>query len=248
MNQLNSVLLGVNIDHVATLRQARGTTTYPDPVQAAIWAEAGGADGITLHLREDRRHIQDRDVLLIKEILSTRMNLEMAVTEEMLLFAERLKPAYCCFVPEKREELTTEGGLNVLENKAKIKAACERLLAVGIEVSLFIDPDLKQIEAASQCGAGIVEIHTGHYALAQRKEIQQQEWLRVVKSVEFGLATGLTVNAGHGLNYQNVQAISAIKGICELNIGHSIVSQAVFCGMQEAVRIMKHLINNSITA
>lgn len=247
MNHLNSVLLGVNIDHVATLRQARGGI-YPDPVQAAIWAEAGGADGITVHLREDRRHIQDRDVLLLKEILSTRLNLEMAVTEEILAFAERLKPAYCCFVPERREELTTEGGLNVLENIPKIKAACERLIEAGIEVSLFIDPDLKQIEAAIQCGAGIIEIHTGHYALAEDEKIQQQEWQRIVNSVEQGIALGLQVNAGHGLNYQNVQAIAAIKGMRELNIGHSIVSQAVFCGMQEAVRTMKHLIENSLKA
>ena len=243
MNLLNTVLLGVNIDHVATLRQAR-KGTYPDPVSAAVFAEAGGADGITLHLREDRRHIQDRDVLLIKEILSTRMNLEMAVTEEMLRFAERVKPAYCCLVPERREELTTEGGLNVLGEIPKIKDACERLKAAGIDVSLFIDPDPKQIEAARECKADIIELHTGCYASAEKKTLQY-EWQRIVDGVELGVSLGLQVNAGHGLHYQNVQPIAAIPGISELMIGHSIISQALFFGIEVAVRRMKELIEKA---
>lgn len=238
------VLLGVNIDHVATLRQARHTS-YPDPVDAAIAAEAGGADGITLHLREDRRHIQERDVWKIKEVLSTRMNLEMAVTEPMLALAEQIKPTYCCLVPERREELTTEGGLNVLADIPKIKAACQRLREAGIAVSLFIDPDAAQIEAAKACHADLVELHTGHYALAKLPDVQQNAWQRIVDAVELATTLGFTVNAGHGLHYQNVQKIAKIKSIYELNIGHSIVSYALFCGLTEAVRKMRNALNEA---
>jgi pyridoxine 5-phosphate synthase len=241
-----TVLLGVNIDHVATLRQARGTP-YPDPVQAAIWAEAGGADGITLHLREDRRHIQARDVRLIKEVLTTRMNLEIANTEAMVEFAETIKPAYVCFVPEKREELTTEGGLNVMAEISKLTTACMRLQKLGIEVSLFVDPQIEQIKAAHQCGAHFIEIHTGHYANATTKQEKQVALQRISEAVKFGCSLGLQVNAGHGLHYHNVQAIAAISGIYELNIGHSIVSQAVFLGMQAAVRQMKNLIEKAVS-
>ena len=245
MSPLKSVLLGVNIDHIATLRQARGTR-YPDPVQAAILAEAGGADSITVHLREDRRHIQERDVHLIKEVLATRMNLEMASTEEMLRFAENIKPAYVCLVPEKREELTTEGGLNVLADITKLTAACARLQKLDIEVSLFVDPQFEQIEAAHKCGDHIIEIHTGHYANATTKHTQKEELKRISEATCLGISLGLQVNAGHGLHYQNVQAIAAIPGMCELNIGHSIISQAVFMGMQAAVRHMKDLIQMAL--
>lgn len=237
-------LLGVNIDHIATLRQARGTH-YPDPVKAAILAEAGGADGITVHLREDRRHIQERDVYLIKEVLETRLNLEMAVTENMLTFAEKLKPFYACFVPEKREELTTEGGLDITSDLSKFQTACSRLQKAGIEVSLFIDPEPKQIEAAHQCGAKIIEIHTGHYANATNKNTEKQALKRVIEATELGISLGLQVNAGHGLHYRNVQAIAQIPGMYELNIGHSIVSQSVFCGLQTAVQTMKRLIEQA---
>jgi pyridoxine 5-phosphate synthase len=235
------VLLGVNIDHIATLRQARGTR-YPDPVYAALQAEEAGADGITLHLREDRRHIQDRDVYTLAGMLNTRMNLEMAVTEEMIAIAEKVKPAAVCLVPEKREELTTEGGLDVIGNEANIKAACERLSAVGSEVSLFIDADEKQIEAAVRCGAPVIEIHTGHYAEAQTPEQEQQELIRITKGVEFALGLGLIVNAGHGLHYHNTEAIAAIEGINELNIGHAIIAHAAFVGLKQAVKEMRDLI------
>jgi pyridoxine 5-phosphate synthase len=237
-------LLGVNIDHIATLRQARGTH-YPDPVKAALLAEAGGADGITVHLREDRRHIQERDVYLIKEALETRLNLEMAVTKDMLAFAEKLKPFYACFVPEKREELTTEGGLDVASDPSKFREACSRLQKAGIEVSLFIDPEPKQIEAAQQCGATIIEIHTGHYADAADKNTEKQALKRIIEATELGISLGLQVNAGHGLHYHNVQAIAQIPGMCELNIGHSIVSESVFCGLETAVRTMKCLIEKA---
>ena len=241
---MNTVLLGVNVDHIATIRQARGTT-YPDPVQAAILAEAGGADGITVHLREDRRHIQERDVLLMKEILATRLNLEMAVTDEMIIFAKKVKPTYVCLVPEKREELTTEGGLNILADSKKIKSACENLQSVGIEVSLFVDPEREQIEAAKNCGADIVEIHTGHYADATDKQLQQKELERILQAVKLAISLRLQANAGHGLHYYNVQSIAKIAGINELNIGHSIISQALFCGIEEAVRKMKILIEKA---
>ncbi|NOX76682.1 MAG: pyridoxine 5'-phosphate synthase, partial [Gammaproteobacteria bacterium] len=213
-----SILLGVNIDHIATLRQARGTR-YPDPVQAAIEAEQAGADAITVHLREDRRHIQDRDVEMLKDILQTRMNLEMAVTDEMLAIAERLHPADCCLVPERREELTTEGGLDVAGQQPRMQLACARLAQAGVRVSLFIDADPKQIEAAVAVGAPVIEIHTGHFADAETPAERQSQLARIVQAVEHGNALGLQVNAGHGLHYHNVDAVAAIPGVRELNIG-----------------------------
>ncbi|MBK9131483.1 MAG: pyridoxine 5'-phosphate synthase [Gammaproteobacteria bacterium] len=234
------ILLGVNIDHVATLRQSRGTR-YPDPVQAAIEAEQAGADSVTLHLREDRRHIQERDVEMLRDILQTRMNLEMAVTAEMLAYAERIRPHNCCLVPERRAELTTEGGLDVAGQEAKIKDACERLAAAGCVVSLFVDAELAQIEAAARAGAPAIEIHTGHYADAADPRAVEEELERIRRAVEAGLAAGLQVNAGHGLHYHNVAPIAAIPGIRELNIGHAIVARALFTGLGEAVREMKRL-------
>jgi len=242
MNQ--PILLGVNIDHIATLRQARGTK-YPDPVYAASIAEEAGADGITVHLREDRRHIQDRDIFILKDTLTTRMNFEMAVTEEMVSIAEQVKPAHCCLVPEKREELTTEGGLDVLGNEAHIAEAVKRLAAAGVEVSLFIDPEPAQLEAAVRCGALVVELHTGAYAEAEDPEVVQSELERIQKATEFGLSQGLMINAGHGLHYHNVQPIAAIPGMNELNIGHAIIARAVFSGLAEAVREMKRLIREA---
>ncbi len=239
----DSLRLGVNIDHVATLRQAR-LTRYPDPVQAALVAEEAGADAITLHLREDRRHIQERDVRLIREVLLTRMNLEMAVTEEMLAIAEALRPEDCCLVPERREELTTEGGLDVAGQTDRLRDACARLAEAGVRVSLFIDADPRQIEAAVEVGAPVIEIHTGHYADA-RGAAREAEYRKVVEAVERGLDLGLQVNAGHGLNYQNVGPIAAIPGIRELNIGHAIVARAVFTGLFEAVREMKRLMREA---
>jgi len=233
------ILLGVNIDHVATLRQARGTR-YPDPVQAALLAEEAGADGITIHLREDRRHIQERDVRLLAETLNTRMNLEMAVTDEMLALAEAVRPAHVCLVPEKREELTTEGGLDVAGSLAGVSEACRRLAAAGSEVSLFIDPDLTQIEAAVKAGAPVIELHTGAYAEATG-EMARREYARLCRAAEQALELGLTVNAGHGLHYHNVEAVAAIPGINELNIGHAIVARALFVGLKEAVAEMKRL-------
>jgi len=244
MKTTNRVLLGVNVDHIATLRQARGTR-YPDPVYGALQAEEAGADGITLHLREDRRHIQDRDVYVLKDMLNTRMNLEMAVTEEMIAIAEDVKPAAVCLVPEKREELTTEGGLDVIGNEANIQSACERLAAVGSEVSLFIDPNEKQIEAAKRCGAPVIEIHTGHYAEVTDPEEQKQELIRITKATEFALGLGLIVNAGHGLHYHNTEAIAAIKGINELNIGHAIMAHSMFVGLKTAVKEMRDLIDRA---
>ena len=234
------ILLGVNIDHIATVRQARGID-YPDPVQAAIEAEQAGADGITLHLREDRRHIQDRDVRALRGILQTRMNLEMAVTEEMLVIAEEVKPQAVCLVPEKREELTTEGGLNVAGQLSSVKSACERLAKAGAEVSLFIDPDSQQIDAAVAVGAPVIELHTGAYAEAETVEQYQFELNRLRQAAEYALAKGLIVNAGHGLNYQNVEPVAAIPGINELNIGHSIIARALFTGLKDAVKDMKAL-------
>lgn len=236
----NEIHLGVNIDHVATLRQARGTR-YPDPVQAAIEVEQAGADSITVHLREDRRHIQERDVELLKDILLTRMNLEMAVTDAMLSFAERIAPADCCLVPERREELTTEGGLDVVSQQARIQDACARLAGAGSRVSLFIDADPAQIEASAACGAPCIEIHTGHYADLPAGPQREAEYKRIVQAVEIGGRCGLTVHAGHGLNYQNVHAIAALAPIRELNIGHAIIARALFTGMQAAVREMKAL-------
>ena len=238
------VLLGVNIDHIATLRQARGTR-YPDPVYGALVAEEAGADGITLHLREDRRHIQDRDVFMLRDMLNTRMNLEMAVTNEMISIAEQVKPHAVCLVPEKREELTTEGGLNVIANEASIKDACDRLAKIGSEVSLFIDADEKQMDAAVRCGAPVIEIHTGHYADAQTEVEQAQQLEKIKQGVAYGLSKGLIVNAGHGLHYHNTQAIAAIAGINELNIGHSMMAHAMFVGVKQAVKEMRELIDTA---
>ncbi|WP_257295695.1 pyridoxine 5'-phosphate synthase [Endozoicomonas sp. YOMI1] len=234
------ILLGVNIDHIATIRQARGIR-YPDPVQAAIEAEEAGADGITLHLREDRRHIQDHDVYRIRDVLQTRMNLEMAVTDEMVGIAEKLKPEHVCMVPEKREEVTTEGGLDVKGLFDSVAPACDRLGKQGIEVSLFIDPDMDQIEAAVRAGAPAIELHTGAYAEASTAKAIQDELDRLRNAVVFGLEQGLIVNAGHGLNYQNVEPVALIAGINELNIGHSIIARALFTGLKPAVRDIKAL-------
>ena len=238
------IKLGVNIDHVATLRQVRGTR-YPDPIQAAREAEQAGADSITLHLREDRRHIQDRDVEMLRHLLQTRMNLEMAVTDEIVAFACRLRPQDCCLVPERRQELTTEGGLDVVGGFKKISASCVRLAGAGVRVSLFVDADPDQIEAAAKTGAPAIEIHTGRYADAETDEAQRQELVRIEQAVQQGLELKLLVNAGHGLNYHNVQAIAAIPGISDLNIGHAIIARALFTGMQEAVREMKRLMNEA---
>jgi pyridoxine 5-phosphate synthase len=240
----SEILLGVNIDHVATLRQARGTR-YPDPVQAAIEAEQSGADSITLHLREDRRHIQERDVSLLNEILQTRMNLEMAVTEEMLAIAERLQPADCCLVPERREELTTEGGLDVAGQLPRIREACARLAAAGVRVSLFIDADARQVDAAAASRAPCIEIHTGHYADAITGELRDAEYARILESAGLAAAAGLRVHAGHGLHYHNVRAIAAIPQIRELNIGHAIIARALFCGLGNAVADMKRLMQEA---
>ena len=238
------IKLGVNIDHVATLRQARGTR-YPDPVQAAIEAEQAGADAITLHLREDRRHIQERDVEQLKSILQTRMNLEMAVTEEMIAYALRVLPEECCLVPERRQELTTEGGLDVVTHQKKISAACARLADAGVRASLFVDADTRQIEAVAQSGAPVIEIHTGSYADTLNADARSEELARIELAVQQGLDLGLQVNAGHGLSYHNVQAIAAIPGIAELNIGHAIVARALFSGLQESVREMKRLMREA---
>ena len=236
----DSILLGVNIDHIATLRQARGTR-YPDPIQAAIESEQAGADSITLHLREDRRHIQDRDVEMLKDILQTRMNLEMAVTDEMLDIACKLQPADCCLVPERREELTTEGGLEVAGQLDRLRDACARLADAGVRVSLFIDADPLQVEAAKQVGAPCIEIHTGHFADAVTAESKAAEFERIRAAVDQGNAIGLQVNAGHGLHYHNVGAIAALPAIRELNIGHAIVARALFVGLGNAVGEMKRL-------
>jgi pyridoxine 5-phosphate synthase len=234
------IRLGVNIDHIATLRQARGTP-YPDPAQAALEAEQAGADAITVHLREDRRHIQDRDVELIRRTIATRLNLEMAVTDEMVEIARRIRPHDCCLVPERRAELTTEGGLDIVAHRKRITDVCVRLADAGIRVSLFIDADPAQIEAAAKTGAPAIEIHTGHYADAATDEERFAELARIEQAVNQGLDLKRRVNAGHGLNYHNVQAIAAIPGLSELNIGHAIVARAVFTGVQEAVREMKRL-------
>ena len=234
------IRLGVNIDHVATLRQARGTP-YPSPVQAALMAENAGADSITLHLREDRRHIQDADVYILRHILQTKMNLEMAITDEMLDIAREVAPQDACLVPERREELTTEGGLDVAGQFEKARAACEILGEAGVRVSLFIDPDIHQLEAAKSAGAPVVEIHTGRFADAEDDTVAAKELARIVAAVEKGRAMGLAVNAGHGLNYHNVQAVAGIPGVEELNIGHAIVARAIFSGWENAVREMKRL-------
>jgi pyridoxine 5-phosphate synthase len=233
------IALGVNIDHVATLRQAR-RIDYPDPVHAALLAEQSGADSITLHLREDRRHIQDHDVTLLRRLLQTRMNLEMAVTAEMIRIASEVRPQDCCLVPESREEVTTEGGLDVRAQEARIDDACRALAAAGVRVSLFIDPDTAQIEAARRVGAPVIELHTGTYANAAGAA-RAHELERVRSAAALGASLGLVVNAGHGLNYHNVEPIAAIREIVELNIGHAIIARAVFGGLPRAVREMKDL-------
>jgi pyridoxine 5-phosphate synthase len=234
-----SIALGVNIDHVATLRQAR-RGRYPDPVQAALLAEQSGADSITLHLREDRRHIQERDVTVLREALQTRMNLEMAVTDEMVSIARRVLPQDCCLVPESRAEITTEGGLDVAGQLARVGDACKALGSAGIRVSLFIDPEAAQIEAAQRVGAPVIELHTGAYAEA-RGAAQAREFERLRSGATLAASLGLTVNAGHGLNYHNVEPIAAIPDVVELNIGHAIVARAVFDGLAKAIRDMKDL-------
>ena len=237
---MTSISLGVNIDHVATVRQARGTR-YPSPVQAALMAETAGADCITLHLREDRRHIQDADVEVLRRLLTTRMNLESAVTAEMLAVTLQVRPQDVCLVPDRREERTTEGGLDVRGNLARIKEACAKLAAAQIRVSLFIAADRDQIDAAHECGAPVIEIHTGGYADAEHEPDRRQELNRICAAASHAAALGLKVNAGHGLNYHNVQPIAAVPEIGELNIGHAIVAHALFVGWSEAVREMKQL-------
>ncbi|MCL1123099.1 pyridoxine 5'-phosphate synthase [Shewanella surugensis] len=237
---MSQILLGVNIDHIATLRQARGTH-YPDPVHAAAVAEHAGADGITVHLREDRRHIIDRDIEVLAQTLKTRMNFEMAVTDEMLDIACKVKPTYVCFVPEKREELTTEGGLDVAGQREKIAAAIARLSAQGIKVSLFIDADKAQIDAAVEVGAPVIEIHTGGYADAKTEADEAAELCRITDMAKYAHAKGLIVNAGHGLHYHNVKPIAAIPELYELNIGHAIIARAVIDGLATAVKDMKRL-------
>ena len=234
------MLLGVNIDHVATLRNARGTT-YPSPLEAALLAETHGADLITLHLREDRRHIKDADVAIINQALKTRMNLEMALTDEMLEHALKIKPSDVCLVPEKREEVTTEGGLDVLKYAKKISKFTRKLSDVGIRVSLFIDADADQIIAARDVGAPVIELHTGAYADAANHEARQQELVRIAAGAELGDELGLVVNAGHGLNIYNVSEIAKLPQIRELNIGHALIAQAVFLGLPEAIKQMKEV-------
>ena len=243
MSRDNPIFLGVNIDHVATLRQARGTS-YPRPAEAAYIAERAGADSITVHLREDRRHIQDRDLDEIGQVLRTHMNLEMAVTDEMIEIAKRVGPRDVCLVPEKREELTTEGGLDVAGQVDKIAAACRELGDAGIRVSLFINPDREQLDAAVAAGAPVVELHTGRYAEAEGKE-QAAELERIADAAAFGHGKGLVINAGHGLHYQNVRSIARIPEIVELNIGHAIIARAIFDGLGSAVIEMKRLMNEA---
>ena len=237
------IYLGVNIDHIATLRQARGTL-YPRPADAVVIAERAGADSITVHLREDRRHIQDADLPAIAAVMQTHMNLELAVTDEMLDIACGFAPSDCCLVPERREELTTEGGLDVAGQVDRVREACARLADAGVRVSLFIDPDEKQLEAAVACGAPVVELHTGAYAEAQGEQ-RAAEVARVAAAAAFGDRLGLLVNAGHGLNYDNVGQIAAISQIVELNIGHAIISRAVFDGLAVAVSEMKRLMTEA---
>jgi len=237
---MNPIYLGLNIDHVATLRQARGTR-YPDPVKAALDAEMAGADSITLHLREDRRHIQDEDVVKISAMRQTKVNLEMAATEEMVQIAIQQKPEDVCLVPEKRQELTTEGGLDVAGQMPWLTEVCTRLAEAGCRVSLFIDPDERQIEAAKEVGAPVIELHTGTYADLEKPEEVAEEIARIKHAAEYATRLGLVVNAGHGLHYHNVQPIAAMKEIEELNIGHAIIAQAIYSGLPEAIREMKRL-------
>lgn len=240
MNLKQRILLGVNIDHIATVRQARGGHA-PDPVAAALLAEQSGADGITIHLREDRRHIQERDVRLLREVMRTPMNFEMGVTGEMLSIVEQLRPEHVCLVPETRAELTTEGGLDVLGQEDRLVQAIERLRKADCTVSIFIDTDEAQIAAARRVGASVIELHTGHYAAAQTAAEQARELEKICHAAAFALQQGLVVNAGHGLNYQNVEAVAAIPGINELNIGHAIIAHALFVGLGQAVTEMKAL-------
>lgn len=237
-DQARHLRLGVNIDHVATIRQARGTP-YPDLVEAVRLVEAAGADLITLHLREDRRHIQDRDVEVLRERITTGMNLEMAATAEMQSIALRIRPEACCIVPERREELTTEGGLQVLGEEARLQDFCAPLLAAGIQVSLFIEPDPRHLDAARRIGAPVVELHTGAYANAVSGAAGEAHRVRIETAARHGAEIGLVVNAGHGLDYDNVGAIARIPQLNELNIGHAIVARALFTGLPEAVRAMR---------
>lgn len=236
--------LGVNIDHVATLRQAR-LTSYPEPLHAALEAERAGADGITAHLREDRRHIQERDIRYLAETVQTKLNLEMAMTEEMVAIAEDVRPADCCLVPERRAELTTEGGLDVASQVSAAQWACERLARAGVRVSLFVDPDPAQLEAAAKAGAPVVELHTGAYANAATREERERELERIEAAVARAHGLGLRVHAGHGLDYVNVEPIAALSGVRELNIGHAIVARAIFDGLGQAVREMKRLMREA---
>ncbi|MDC3315558.1 pyridoxine 5'-phosphate synthase [Candidatus Thioglobus sp.] len=239
-----SIFLGVNIDHIATLRQARGTR-YPSLVEAAKICENSGADSITLHLREDRRHIQDNDVEELKSCLTTKMNLEMAATDEMLKIATKILPEDCCLVPEKRQELTTEGGLDVASQLGRMKEVCSELSANNIKASLFIDSDNNQIEAAVECGAPIIEIHTGHYADASTSSEKQKELQKISNACNYAHSLGLQVNAGHGLTLENTKAIAEIDTIVELNIGHSIISRALFVGLSVATSEMKQLLQEA---
>lgn len=241
---MQPILLGVNIDHIATLRNARGTN-YPNPLHAADIAERAGADGITIHLREDRRHIKDHDVYTLKHTLNTRMNLEMAVTDEMLAIAAKVKPEFCCLVPEKREELTTEGGLDVVSNLSKITEACAQLKEQGTMASLFIDADQAQIEASLEAGAPYIEIHTGQYAECTSEAEAHNELQKLITGIEYADRLGLKVNAGHGLHYHNVQPIAAIEQLIELNIGHAIVARAAFDGLAKAVSDMRALMHQA---
>ncbi|AYQ56659.1 Pyridoxine 5'-phosphate synthase [Bathymodiolus thermophilus thioautotrophic gill symbiont] len=234
-----SIYLGVNIDHIATIRQARGTH-YPSPIAGALLCEQSGADSITLHLREDRRHIQDSDVEVLRQQLVTKMNLEMAITDEMIAIASKIKPQDCCLVPEKREELTTEGGLDVVGQISRMHDVCTQLNAENITVSLFIDAQKSQIDAAKQCGAPVIELHTGHYANAT-DEAQQRELEKIKTMATYAHSIGLQVNAGHGLTLENTAAIAKLPEIAELNIGHSIIARAVFVGLEAATREMKNL-------
>ena len=243
---MKPIKLGVNIDHVATLRQAR-LTRYPEPVQAALLAEQAGADSITIHLREDRRHIQERDVQMLKNVLTIPLNMEMAVTDEMLTLAGKFRPDYCCLVPEKREELTTEGGLEVAGQLHKVRTACSRLQASGARVSLFIDADAAQLEAAAAAGADMIEIHTGHYADCADPDTRSAEFNKIVRAVELAAQTPLQINAGHGLHYHNVKPIAALQQLAELNIGHAIIARALFSGLYQAVRDMKTLMDEART-
>ena len=241
---MRELRLGVNIDHVATLRNARGVR-YPDPVAAASIAERAGADGITIHLREDRRHISDRDVAMLKQTLNVPMNLEMAVTDEMIDIAVKTQPTFSCLVPEKREELTTEGGLDVAGQVENIANATKRLTDAGIQVSLFIDADRKQIDAAKEAGAPIIELHTGQYAEADTEEEQKKELARLMEAAEYAHSIGLQVNAGHGLHYHNTLDVAQIPQMVELNIGHSIIARAVLDGLDKAVRDMREILDKA---